>query len=118
MTTRPGTDPKVLAAFDMMIAAVAGVERKGVTMPYVSINGNMYAMISKADVIGLRLSGDDLTAFLAAYNAKPFETIPGLANKDYAAVPAALLDDRKTLQSWFRLSYAHASRLTPKATVR
>ena len=60
------TDPDVLAAFDRMIEGVKGVERKGATMPYCSINGNMYAMISKANIIGLRLSDSDLQAVKAA----------------------------------------------------
>ncbi len=34
------TEPKVMAAFETMIAGVAGVERKGAAMPYVSVNGN------------------------------------------------------------------------------
>ena len=110
------TDPEVLAAFDVMIAGVQGVERKGVTMPYVAINGNMYAMINKAGVIGLRLSKDDMTAFFLS-GATPFEGVPGYVNKDYAGVPRAMLGDAKALQTWFRLSHTHAIKLKPKPTV-
>jgi hypothetical protein len=38
--TEASVDPKVLAAFDAMIAGVPGVERKGAAMPYLSVNGN------------------------------------------------------------------------------
>jgi TfoX/Sxy family transcriptional regulator of competence genes len=111
------TDPAVLAAFDTMIEGVKGAERKGATMPYCSINGNMYAMINKANVIGLRLDDNDLQAFLLS-GAKPFEGIPGFVNKGYAAIPQAMLADKKALQTWFRLSHNYASKLKPKPTVK
>jgi hypothetical protein len=115
---KPKTDLAVLAAFDSMITGVKGVERKGATMPYVSINGNMYGMISKADVIGIRLSPDDLEAFLGTHNAKPFEGVPGFVSKGYVAVPEAMLGDTRALQNWFKLSHAYASKLKPKPTTR
>jgi hypothetical protein len=113
-----GVDPKILAAFDAMIAAVPGVERKGATLPYTSINGNMYACISKAGVIGLRLSASDLTAFLAKHKASLFEGVPGYINKEYAAIPEPMLSDTTTLRTWFRKSHANASSLKPKKTTR
>jgi hypothetical protein len=109
------TDPAVLAVFDFMIAGVKGVERKGATMPYVSINGNMYGMISRADVIGIRLSDEDLQAFFLIGGA-PFEGVPGFVSKEYGAVPRTMFADVKTLQMWFRLSHAYASKLKPKPT--
>ena len=109
------TDPAVLAAFDLMISGVKGVERKGATMPYVSINGNMYGMISKADVIGIRLSDENLTAFMLS-GGTPFEGVPGFVSKEYGAVPRAMFTDTKTLQMWFRLSHNHAAKLKPKPT--
>jgi hypothetical protein len=111
------SDPKVLAAFDAMIGAVPGVERKGAAMPYVSINGNMYAMISKAGAIGIRLSKDDLAAFMTA-GGQPFEGTPGYINKEYGGVPAAMLGDSKTLRAWFKKSHAFAGGLKPKTTTR
>ena len=111
-------DPEVLAGFDLMIAAVPGVVRKGATMPYVSVNGNMYAMINKANVIGLRLDRDDLATFLQAYGAGFFENVPGLPSKEYAVVPRGLLDDVRSLHNWFRISHAYALRLKPQPTKR
>ncbi len=111
------TDPKVLAAFDAMIGAVPGVERKGAAMPYVSMNGNMYGMVSKADVIGIRLSKEDLAAFMAA-GGQPFEGTPGFINKEYGGVPAVMLGDSKTLRAWFKKSHAFASGLKAKKTTR
>jgi hypothetical protein len=110
-------DPKVLAAFDAMIAGASGVERKGAAMPYLSVNGNMYAMISKANVIGLRLSKDDLAAFMAA-GGEPYEGTPGFINKEYGGVPATMLADAKTLKRWFKASHAYAKTLKPRKTTR
>jgi hypothetical protein len=113
----PQTDPEVIAAFDAMIAGVPGVERKGAAMPYVSINGNMVAMISKAGIIGVRLGKDELAAFMAA-GGEPFEGTPGFINKEYGGVPSAMLADRAALKRWFRKSHAYASGLKPKKTTR
>ena len=116
-SARNETDPAVLAAFDLMIAGVKGIERKGAAMPYVSVNGNMYGMVSKANAIGLRLSPADLAAFFAA-GATPFEGTPGFINKEYATVPPALYADKAALQGWFKKSHAFASGLKPKKTTR
>jgi TfoX/Sxy family transcriptional regulator of competence genes len=86
-------------------------------MAYTSINGNMYAMVSKAGVIGIRLGRDELAAFLAA-GGEPFEGTAGFINKEYGGVPAAMLGDTKALRRWFRASHAFANGLKPKATKR
>lgn len=117
--TKPATplathDPAILAVFDAMIAAVPGVERKGASLPYVSLNGNMVASISKAGVIGLRLAPADLAEFLAVHRTTLFESLPGFYQKDYAAVPPALLADLPVLQGWFRRSHAHVAGLRAK----
>ncbi|HUV32705.1 MAG TPA: hypothetical protein VMW31_03960 [Devosiaceae bacterium] len=104
--------------FDAMIAGVPGVVRKGDQNPYVSINGNMYAAMSKANRIGLRLSKGDLAAFLDAYGGGLLEALPGFFQKEYAAVPPALYADTKALQAWFKKSHAHAAGLKPKKTRR
>ncbi|MAN78129.1 hypothetical protein OF122_02760 [Pelagibacterium flavum] len=111
-------DPQVVAASDAMIAGVPGVVRKGAQMPYVSINGNMYASVSQANVIGLRLGKADLAKFLEAFETTLFEGVPGHFMKEYGAVPHALLAQPDTLRAWFARSYAHASALKPKATKR
>jgi hypothetical protein len=115
---RPATEPAILAVFDTMIAGVKGVERKGATMPYVSINGNMYAMINKAGVIGLRLAGEDRATFFATFGDSPFEGVPGFVNTDYVAIPEALYGKAKMLHAWFKISHAAAGRLPPRPTRR
>ena len=92
-------DPKVLAVFDTMVAGVPGVERKGDQNPYLSMNGNMYASMSKLDRIGIRLSKADLAEFLATYNAGLHEGYPGFFQKEYAAIPEELYDQPEVLQA-------------------
>lgn len=108
----------MLAAYDRMVAGVPGVERKGATMPYTSVNGNMYSSISKANVIGLRLSKTDLATFLEIHSTTLYEGVPGHFMKEYAAVPPGMLDDTQTLQDWFRKSHDYAGGLKPKKTTR
>lgn len=109
-------DAKVLAVFDTMIAAVPGVTRKGDQNPYCSMNGNMYASMSKLDRIGIRLSKADLAEFLETYDAGLHEGYPGFFQKEYAAIPEALYGETEVLQSWFKKSHAYVSGLKPKPT--
>lgn len=108
------TDPKVLTAFDAMISGVPDVARKGATMPYASINGNMYASISKANIIGLRLSKTDLAEFLETYQNGLYEGVPGHFMKEYVAISEDLLSNVGTLHKWFRKSHNFALGLKPK----
>lgn len=112
------TGAKVLAAFEVMISGIPGVVQKGAAIPYVAINGNMYASISRADVIGLRLSRDDRDEFLDTYHHGLFEAFPGHYQREYVAVPSSMYADPEALRLWFRRSYAYASALKPKATKR
>lgn len=109
-------DPKVLAVFETMIAGVPGIELKGDQNPYLSMNGNMYASMSKLDRIGIRLSKPDLAEFLEAYDAGLHEGYPGLFQKEYAAIPKELYEQPDVLQEWFRKSHAYAQTLKPKPT--
>ncbi|MCB1517344.1 MAG: hypothetical protein KDJ19_06990 [Hyphomicrobiaceae bacterium] len=109
-------DPRVLAVFEKMIEGVAGVALKGDQNPYLSMNGNMYAQMSKLDRIGIRLSKEDLAEFLETYQAGYHEGYPGFFQKEYAAIPEALYEDIETLRAWFRKSHAYALSLKPKPT--
>ena len=53
-----------VAAYDRVIATIPGVERKGATMPYTSVNGNMFSFLADTGVLALRLSATDRADFL------------------------------------------------------
>lgn len=104
-------------AYDAAVATLPGVERKGATMPYTSVNGNMFSFVDKEGAIAIRLGDGDRAAFVAAYGAKP-SVQHGVVQKDYLIVPASVLREPANLAGWFAKSYAHASTLPPKATKR
>lgn len=106
-------DPKVMTAFELMLGGVEGAERKGVTFPYVILNGNMYATISKAGAIGILVDESDWRSFEMA-GGTPFEAVPGIPLKGYGTIPETMYKDRLQLQSWFRRAHATAETLPPK----
>lgn len=62
-----GTYADNSALYDKALAAVPGVERKGDTVPYTSLNGQMFSYLSNAGVMALRLPEKDREAFLKKY---------------------------------------------------
>ena len=53
--------------------AIAGLERKGKTMPYTSSNGHMFSLINKDDELGIRLSKEDTATFDSKYGVKTID---------------------------------------------
>jgi hypothetical protein len=104
-------------AYDRVIATVPGVERKGAKMPYTSVNGNMSSYLAEDGTLALRLSPADLQRFMTAFGASLNVTY-GHVQKEYVAVPAAVLDDTPTLAPWFAASWTYVSSLRPKPTTR
>jgi hypothetical protein len=62
-----------LNLYDQLIATNPEIERKGVTMPYTSVNGHMFTHLSKTGSLGMRLPKDEREAFLEKYNTTLFE---------------------------------------------
>ena len=56
-----------LEHYDRLIATQPGVERKGATLPYTSVNGHMFSFLSDAGTLALRLPREDREAFLEQY---------------------------------------------------
>lgn len=55
----------------------AGIESKSnFGSAYTAVNGNMYSMISKYGVVGIRLPDPDRSAFLARYDATIYRADP------------------------------------------
>jgi TfoX/Sxy family transcriptional regulator of competence genes len=106
-----------LAAFEELVAATADLERKGKTMPYTSMNGNMFSFLSKDGELAFRLARADRDAFLERFPDAVVEQY-GAVMKDYVEVPDAILEDGDELQRLFALSVEQARALKPKATTR
>jgi hypothetical protein len=112
--------PEKLAAYERLLRAVPGIEEKSnFGSGYTALNGNMYSMISKHGVVGIRLSDADRAAFVAEFGAEPFRGDPAWPpSKELIAVPDALLEDTATLTPWMERSFRHAQTLRPKPTKR
>ncbi len=103
--------------YDQLIATLPEVERKGKTMPYTSVNGNMFSFLTSEGTLALRLSAVDREKFIASFNAKPVIQ-HGVVIKEYVEVPQDLLTDTDKLSAYMKQSYNYASALKPKETKR
>src|SRR5579862_7706152 len=106
-----------LALYEKLVATIAGVERKGDTVPYTSVNGHMFSSLASDGTLGLRLPPDALEAFLLKYKTKRCVAY-GIVRKEYVEVPAALLKKTAELSPYFAKSFAYVSGLKPKPTTR
>lgn len=107
--------PDKLLLYEKLVATNAGVELKGATVPYTSINGNMSSYLSKEGKLALRLPPDDIQEFLKKYNAKLCEAY-GVVQKEYVEVPGDLLAKTVELKKYFDASVEYVSALKPKPT--
>jgi hypothetical protein len=90
--------------------------RKGATLSYTSINGNMFSFVDSSG-LALRLSDEDRAAFIAEFDTTLHEA-HGHLMKEYVTVPQAVLEDTDMLAGWFSASWTYASTLKPKPTTR
>jgi hypothetical protein len=114
---QPGIPKERQAHYDQLIATVPGLQRKGATMPYTSVNGHMFSYLSGSGILALRLPAAERDAFIARYSTT-LHTAYGIVQKEYVTVPDDLLGDVAALQPWFAASYAYVSALKPKPTRR
>ena len=99
--------------YDRLVAGFPGVERKGKTMPYTSVNGNMFSFLTPEGTLALRLPAAARSAFLEVFETALVEQ-HGAVMKEYVAVPDALLADTPALAPYFEQSLEYAASLKPK----
>ena len=94
-----------LALYETLVATLPGVERKGATVPYTSVNGNMFSLLTSDGTLALRLSPVDREAFVKRYKSAPMVQY-GVVMPEYVSVPASLglrhpeaLGERRQLRS-------------------
>ena len=104
-------------AYDRLIATVPGVERKGASLPYTSVNGNMFSFLADGGVLALRLAAAERSAFIEQFDTSLHEA-HGRVMAEYVTVSAALLSDTEALAPWFAASVGYANTLKPKPTTR
>ena len=108
---------EILEQYERLVATIPGVPRKGATVPYTSVNGNMFSYLSKEGTLALRLPADPREEFLATYETT-LTSAYGVVQKEYVDVPAWLLAETEQLTPWFEASYTYTSGLKPKPTTR
>jgi hypothetical protein len=110
--------PDHLKLYEKLVASTPGIDAKSnFGAAYTAVNGNMYSMISKYGIVGIRLPEPARSAFLEKFDATIFRADPAWPpNKEYVAVPDALLAKTATLRPYLRASFEYASGLKPKPT--
>lgn len=101
--------------YDKLIATMPGITRKGATMPYTSVNGNMFTFLDKDGKLNLRLPEDKQQEFVKKYKAKQ-SVQHGAVMKEYVSVPDKMLAATKDLKPWLKMSVEYAGSLKPKKT--
>lgn len=106
-----------IALYDKLIASIPGVERKGDTNPYTSLNGHMFSHLTPEGIFSLRLPEKEIGPFLKKYKTKLMEAY-GIIRKEYVVVPDSLLAKTAELTVYFNISYTHIKILKPKPTTK
>jgi TfoX/Sxy family transcriptional regulator of competence genes len=102
-----------LAWYDRLIATNPAIERKGVTMPYTAVNGNMFTYLSPEGRLAIRLPKAEREQFLEQY-ATTLHEAHGTTLKEYVTIPEDLLKDTNTLKRYLDMSYEYVKTLKPK----
>ncbi len=108
-----GAPADKLELYEKLVGKLPGAGRKGATVPYTFVNGNMFGYLSKTGVLALRLPEEEREAFLKKYKAKLCMQY-GLVQKEYVEVPDALLAKTAELKPYFSASFEYANGLKVK----
>ena|SRR5688572_28106322 len=103
-----------------LLGSVEGIDTKSnFGSAYTAINGNMYTMISKHGVVGIRLPQPERSAFLERHETELFRGDPAWPPaKEFVAVPDAMLEDTEALRPVLERSLEYVRTLKPKPTRR
>jgi hypothetical protein len=110
-----GAPADKLELYQKLVATNPKVERKGATVPYTSLNGNMFSYLSKDGKLALRLPAAEREAFLKKYKARLCQAY-GVVQPEYVEVPDSLLTAE--LKKFFDCSYHYVSSLKAKPTTK
>jgi hypothetical protein len=106
-----------LQLYRKLVATVPGVELKGASMPYTSVNGHMFSFLDKEGNLALRLPEMEREAFIKAFRTSLCEA-HGTVLKEYVSVPEEAFADTKRIAASFRQSHKYVSAMKPKPTKR
>jgi hypothetical protein len=109
-----------LRLYRRLLDAVPGVaEKSNFGSAYTAVNGNMYSMISKHGVVGIRLPDAERADFLDRYETDLFRGDPAWPPaREFVAVPDDLLERTDELAPYLQRGYEYTLTLKPKPTTR
>ena len=113
----PKAPAQSVALYAALLATNPEIERKGATMPYTSVNGNMFSLLTSDGTLALRLPAADREAFLERYGTTLCVQY-GAVMKEYVSVPPSLLRNTRSLAKYLDISYRYACSLKPKPTTK
>lgn len=111
------TRTEAAACYEKAIATQPGVERKGASILYTSLNGHMFSMFTKDGRMALRLPEPERDAFLKKYKTILCEQY-GIVQREYVIVPESLLAKTTELGKHVAVSHAYVKSLKPKPTTK
>ena len=113
----PKAPAESVALYETLLATIPEIDRKGATMPYTSVNGNMFSLLTADGTLALRLPEAEREAFLERYETTLCVQY-GAVMKEYVTVPASLLKNTRALAKYLDISYRYACSLKPKPTTK
>ncbi len=112
-TNKTEIPPEALERYDRLVRERPHIERKGVGLPYTSVNGHMFSFLSADGTMGLRLPADQREAFLKQWDTALF-VAHGAVLREYVVVPDRLFQNTGDLLKYLDLSYQYVVGLKPK----
>lgn len=103
-----------LKLYELAIAMVPGLVRKGAAVPYTAVNGNMSSYLHPRGELALRLAEEQRNTFLKQFSASLFQAY-GVIQKEYVTVPESLLADTRALGAYLRASLDYVGGLKAKS---
>jgi hypothetical protein len=104
-----------LALYEKLVATVPGIDRRGATIPYTSLNGHMFSMLTRAGTLALRLPEPARAELLKKYKTTLVEQ-HGVVQKEYVTAPETLLAQTRVLSKYFQISIDYVRGLKPRPT--
>ena len=93
------------------------MEIKGKTLPYTSVNGNMFSFMDQDGNVSIRIPENEREKFMKKYKTR-MSVQHGVTMKEYVMVPDSLLKKTAGLKKYIDMSFSYAQSLKSKSITR